>query len=458
MAHSLTAADRTAIQEHVERYASLHRCPTLAWGIVADGELTLTGAVGDVDQRTVYRIASMTKSFSCAATLALRDDGVLRLDDPIGALAPELDGFRSPTSDAPPVTVRDLMSMTSGLVTDDPWADRNLALSVEEFDRLVARGAVFAQPTGTAHEYSNLGFGVLGQAIHRSTGVRIQEHISQRLLQPLGMTASGWTQPQDRPWTRPMRSIDGQYVEEIETPGDGVVSPMGGIWSTVSDLARWIAWLDDAFPARDGDDDGPLRRSSRREMQTAQRIVGPRHQGNHHYTMGYGYGLRLMHRSDGVVVASHSGGFPGYGSNMRWVPGRRIGVVTLSNTTYAPMTELGAELLDLLEERGVDLHTPVPVETPLRRAAESLAALLGDWDDGRAEALFANNIEPDDSWDRRRAAAEVLTGLTVDAITATNLARGRITGRRSDGGRVTISFALAPDDPQRIQTYSVTTD
>jgi CubicO group peptidase (beta-lactamase class C family) len=424
--------------------------------VVADGELAMSGSVGGVDEHTVYRIASMTKSFSCAATLALRDDGVLRLDDPIGELAPELHSLRSPTDDAAPVTIRDLMSMSSGLVTDDPWADRNLALTVEAFDRIVADGAVFAHPTGTAHEYSNLGYGVLGQVVHRATGIRIQEHISSRLLDPLGMTSSSWTQPTDRPWMRPMRTIDGEYVEEIETPDDGVVSPMGGIWSTVSDLARWVTWLDDAFPARDGTDDTTLRRSSRREMQTFQRLVGPRQQGRHHYTMGYGYGVRVLHRTDGVVVATHSGGFPGYGSNMRWVPGRRLGVITLANTTYAPMTELGAELMDLLEDNGTDLHVTAPLGDGLRRAAESLASLLAEWHDDLAITLFANNVEPDDSWERRRTAAAPLNGMTVESIVATNLARGRIVGRRSDGEPVTITFALAPDDPTRIQVYEIT--
>ena len=76
--------DHDAITELVATYAEQHHCPTVAWGVVGDGALAATGSVGDVDERTVYRIASMTKSFSAAATLWLRDAGVLRLDDPIG--------------------------------------------------------------------------------------------------------------------------------------------------------------------------------------------------------------------------------------------------------------------------------------------------------------------------------------------------------------------------------------
>ena len=108
--------DRAPLDDAAAAFAEEHHCPTLAWGIVRDGELAVTGAVGDVAERTVYRIASMTKSFSAAATLALRDEGALRLDDPLELHAPELGAARGPTTDAAAITIRDLLSMTSGLV------------------------------------------------------------------------------------------------------------------------------------------------------------------------------------------------------------------------------------------------------------------------------------------------------------------------------------------------------
>ncbi len=77
--------DQRPIDELVNAFAEQHHCPTVAWGVVGDGSLIASGSVGDVTERTVYRIASMTKAFSAAATLWLRDAGVLRLDDPIDA-------------------------------------------------------------------------------------------------------------------------------------------------------------------------------------------------------------------------------------------------------------------------------------------------------------------------------------------------------------------------------------
>jgi CubicO group peptidase (beta-lactamase class C family) len=307
--------DRAPIDELVGSYAVEHHCQTLAWGIVRDGALALAGSFAadgsTVDEHSVYRIASMTKSFSAAATLLLRDAGVLRLDDPIATYDASLASLRSPTSDAPPITVRNLISMSSGLVTDDPWADRHLDLTDDEFDAIVRAGCVFGEPTGSEYEYSNFGFAVLGRVVERASGQRIQEIVSSRLLGPLGMRSSTWTRPAHDDWLRPMRWLDDGWVAERPTPGDGLIAPMGGIWTTVADLVRWVAWLDDAFPARDGDEDGPLSRASRREMQTVHTATGASTVRGVAAPGGYGYGLRVRVEDVLGTSVSHSGGFPG---------------------------------------------------------------------------------------------------------------------------------------------------
>jgi CubicO group peptidase (beta-lactamase class C family) len=352
--------ERAPIDALVRSYAADHHCPTIAWGVVVDGVLAVWGTVGpnapQLDEHSVYRIASMTKSFSAAATLLLRDEGALGLDDPVALHDPRLDALRSPTSDAPPIRVRDLLAMSSGLVTDDPWADRHLDLSDDEFDGIVATGCAFGEPTGSAYEYSNFGFAVLGRVVERACGRPIQDVVTERLLRPLGMTSTTWDPPDHDRWLRPMRRLDDTFVEERATPGDGLLAPMGGLWSTVSDLARWVAWLDDAFPARDGPDDGPLSRASRREMQTVQRWVGWRTIRGVRAPSGYGYGLRVQFEEQLGRMVTHSGGFPGYGSTMRWLPGRRVGVVALSNVTYAP------------DDRA-RVPDPRPAARPGRRAA-----------------------------------------------------------------------------------------
>ena len=458
--------DRTAVDRLIADFATDRHCPSLAWGIVRDGTLVEHGSFGRVNgaaptDRTVYRIASMTKSFSAAITLLLRDDGVLSLEDPIGRHAPELVDVRSPTGDAPPVTIRDLLCMSSGLVSDDPWADRHLDLTDAEFDRVVRDGLVFAQPTGACHEYSNFGFALLGRVIHRATGTRLRHHVTERLLEPLGMTRTTWDRPDHDEWARPMRWLDDRFVAELPPLHDGMIAPMGGIWTTVADLATWSSWLASAFPARDEPDAGPLRRSSRREMQTPQRYVGRRTLRGVRFASSYGYGLRILDEPDHGTVVSHSGGLPGYGSNMRWTPGGAIGIVTLSNVTYAPMTELGARLHDLLREQGVTGHDAHPVPRRIAHLAADLLGVLDRWANGERpseeelDQVFADNVALDDDHERRAARAAQHGPLAMTSLAATSDAAGRIAATTSDGRTATIQFSLAPHLPPRVQDYEV---
>jgi CubicO group peptidase (beta-lactamase class C family) len=447
--------DHDAITELATSYASEHHCPTLAWGIVGDGLLAATGSVGDVDEHTVYRIASMTKSFSAAATLWLRDAGVLRLDDPIGVHATELSDLRSPTADAPEITIRDLLSMTSGLATDDPWADRHLDLTDDEFDAIVSRGLLFSVPTGTIHEYSNFGYAVLGRVVQRASGRRIQDVVSEELLPAIGMGATTWSQPMHGEWAPPLDWRDGQYVDELPPLADGLIAAMGGIWTSVADLARWVTWLDDAYPARDDPDDGPLSRASRREMQTIQRYVGYRTVRGVRCASGYGYGLRVMDDPELGDVITHSGGVPGYGSNMRWVRGRRTGVIALANSTYAPVTELTARMLDLVTQQGFIRPATPPADEQVSRAAARLVALLNDWDDHTADELFADNVLLDESYLRRQSAATRYIPLTLAGVDVVNASSGTAVCSDADGERLEVSFSLAPLQPPRIQEYEI---
>ena len=142
----------------------------------------------------------------------------------------------------------------------------------------LAEGAAFAAAPGTVFEYSNLGYGVLGQVVEAVAGMRLQEYVSRSFLGPLGMSDTVWDARQARTGARlarPFRVVDGAIVAEPPPLADGALGPMGGLWSTVADLALWVGFLAEAFPPRDGTDDGPLRRASRREMQQVCRAIPP---------------------------------------------------------------------------------------------------------------------------------------------------------------------------------------
>ena len=136
-------------------FAAQHHVAGLAYGLVVDGQLVHTGAVGYTDVATktpvtaqsVFRIASMTKSFVALAVLRLRDEGRLRLDDPAEKYLPELKKAPHAPSDAPPFTIRQLLSHSAGLPEDNPWGDRQMGRSDAELSALVRRGGTTSTAT-----------------------------------------------------------------------------------------------------------------------------------------------------------------------------------------------------------------------------------------------------------------------------------------------------------------------
>src|SRR5579859_7029508 len=121
--------------------------PGLAYGIVLDGELAHAAGLGQrhlgglpPDARTVFRIASMTKSFTASAILALRDDGLLQLEDLAEEYVPELRGWPLASPDAVRISIRHLLTMTAGFPTDDPWGDRQQGLPLRDFAHFLAQG------------------------------------------------------------------------------------------------------------------------------------------------------------------------------------------------------------------------------------------------------------------------------------------------------------------------------
>lgn len=239
-----------------ERWAARTHAPGLAWGLVRDGELADGGGLGTLrigegasaDVDSVFRIASMTKSFTATALMTLVVEGHVRLEEPVATYVPELSAWRGPTADGPPITVRHLVSMEAGLPNDDAWADRHNDLTAEQMDALIAAGAAFAWTPGIRFEYANLGWGLVGRVIERVAGVTTQDLVRMRLVEPLGMTATRWTRPRAGPVAEPCRWENGRWRREGEPVGDGAIAPMGGLWSTVRDLSRWIGFFQDAWP------------------------------------------------------------------------------------------------------------------------------------------------------------------------------------------------------------------
>ena len=464
-----------AIDERFARFRDDRRAPGVAWGVIRDGELVHTGGLGEAvvgeprtpDADTVFRIASMTKSFTAALILGLRDEGRLDLDDPVGSHVPELAAWTPPNADARPVTIRQLLTMSAGLATDDPWGDRQQGLPLDAFARLLAAGPGFAWPPGTVFEYSNLGFGILGRVATNAGGAEYRDQVTKRLLVPLGMASSGFRE-EDVPLEHLARGYvrrNDAFLREGDDPY-GAFASMGGLYSTVRDLARWVAGFVDAFPARSDAEDGhPVRRATRREMQQVQRGFGvalPAHAPDAVPDLvagGYGFGLFVTSHPDLGTFVTHSGGYPGYGSEMAWHPASGLGMVALANLRYAGPMPVVAELLTgLVRDRHAPRRRPVPAPATerLRRAAE---ALIADWDDVGADAVFAMNMDLDEPRDLRRAAvraaADAIGGpLRRDPDRPERVASGAQVEwwLRGSRGWLRVLLLATPEPAPRIQT------
>ena len=180
------------------------------------------------DADTVFRIASMTKCFTAATILLLRDEGRLRLDDPVRRHVPELAGWAPPTADRGPITIRQLLTMSAGLPTDDPWGDRQQGLPLDRFARLLAAGPTFAWPPGIMFEYSNLGLrdprpggdGRRGRRVPRGRArpaARAARHDVHRV--PRGGGPGGAPRPRLRPARRHARPRGDRRVRGARVDG-----------------------------------------------------------------------------------------------------------------------------------------------------------------------------------------------------------------------------------------------
>src|SRR5579871_650276 len=276
MTKGLRASDMfSALDPLFRDYALESHIPGLIHGVVADGRLAYVRGIGvrdlssglPVTAATLFRIASLTKAFTALSVLRLRDEGKLALDAPAESYIPELRSWEYPSRDSPRIRIRDLLSHTAGFVWDDPWADRQTLLPEEEFARLLREGVFFARAPGTAPEYSNLGYALLGRIISNVSGQPYDVAMAQRLLRPLGMGSTGFSS-ESIPVAE--RAIGYSWVDEawqIEPPiPHGSFGAMGGLHSTAEDYARWVAYLLSAWPPRDEDDGGPVMRASVREL------------------------------------------------------------------------------------------------------------------------------------------------------------------------------------------------
>lgn len=469
LATSFDEIDRAFID-----FARRENVPGAAWGIIIDGELAHVGTTGfreltakaAVDANTVFRIASMTKSFTAMAILKLRDEGRLSLDDAAERYVPELKGLKYPTTDSPRITVRHLLSHASGFPEDNPWGDQQLAATDAEMNAMMNAGIPFSTAPGLAYEYSNYGFAILGRIVANITKRPYRDYVQSEILKPLGMTATTLepTQVAAHRLAHGYRWEDEQWKEEPQLP-DGAFGAMGGMLTSLGDLARYVSVFIGAWPPGNSPDRAPIRRAALREMQQISRprasSVTRAADGSVQLNAGgYGFGLGITETCRFGHVVAHSGGLPGFGSQMRWLPEYGVGIIAMGNRTYTGWGGPFTAALDLLDKTGALQARQAQPSAALAQAKDDVSQLIAQWDDALATRIAAVNLFLDRSKDRRKREIEEWRG-KLGACTAAapftyveNALRGRWT-LRCERGDLGVSITLAPTMPPTVQFLEV---
>ena len=362
-----------ALDADFERWRIANHVPGMVWGVVVDGRLVHVKALGQqsigpdaqpVSADTGFRIASMSKAFTAYAILRLRDEGKLRLDDPVWRYIPEIKSWGAD------ITVADLLHHTAGFVTDDPWGDRQQPMTEADFTRLLKAGVPRTAPRGTRFEYSNLGYAMLGRVIGNVSGVNFSRHITAKVFTPLRMTATTYENadvPADK------RTIGYRWEDNVWRAepymAHGAFGAMGGVTTSANDYARWLGFLLSAWPARGAQDGGVT-------IRAMQYGGGPPQLRNRPGTLRsecklaavYGGGLIVGQDCALGQVLFHGGGFPGYGSHMLLIPDAGVAVFAMTNKTYTGGSGMVWDAATRLGEAGLIRPRGLPVSPALNAA------------------------------------------------------------------------------------------
>ncbi len=347
------------------------RLPSIAAAVLRDGKLIWQTAVGaadvaggvDATPDTQYRVGSITKTFTAAAIMQLRDAGKLDLED-------TLDTHVEGAAHAP--SIRRLLSHASGLqreTHDDSWLKMRFAPPDELLETLGEAEMVL--PAGARFHYSNLAFALLGIVVERVSGMAYMDYVRERLFAPLGLermsfepeppAASGYV---GQPWAD--RVWEAVHVET------GAWAAAGQLWGTVGDLCRWGAFLSDP-------DEKVLAKRSAAEMRTVQVI-------DEHERWLSGYGLGLQLRRDGErILAGHGGSMPGFIARLYFSPREKVVAAALTNESAALLSELGLALVRTTVEEWPVAPEPWRVTDP---PPDDVVPLLGIWFTEASQVVF----------------------------------------------------------------------
>lgn len=345
------------------------RLPGLAVGIVGDQELAWFGGFGRADLRsglapdrqTLFRVASITKTFTAAAILQLRDEGRVALDDPLARHIPEFAKAQVRSGLLEKVTLRRLLCHHSGLATEAPLPCWD-ALEFPTREALLAAmpGIEITIPQDSAFKYSNLAFGLLGEVVARVSGRSYAEYLRTQILDSLGISGDLELNGEQK-----SRLAIGYYPRRFDDDFDVApcislqgLSACGQLHASVADLARWVALQ---FRTQDVPRGGSqiLAGTTIAESHRPQYLETD-------WSVGYCLGWRATRVGD-RVYHGHGGGIHGFASYVLFSKPHRLGVICLANVWPHPgMLGTATEIAESLLNAGWTAPSAAVAEGPVR--------------------------------------------------------------------------------------------
>ncbi|MCH2083491.1 MAG: beta-lactamase family protein [Saprospiraceae bacterium] len=293
----------------------------------------------EADSNTIYRVGSVTKSFTALLMMQLEEDGILNIEEPIEKYLPEikkLDGY----ADSTKITFKQLAAHTSGLERE-PQLESVFSGGVDEWEQKLLEAipkTSFQSKVGEKYSYSNIGYGILGLALARAANKPYTTLVEEKIFKPLQMENTHFSIPKQKLKQLAKGMEGGPFGElNIDTPqkehlGRGYKVPNGAIYSTPNDLAKFMMGTMGFYD---------LLEESKLEVMQKPAIIQ-----NEAWWQSYGLGFRLL-RDSILSTAGHTGAISGYTANFMFEKEQGFGVVIMRNYNWG-MTNIDLRAFALL--------------------------------------------------------------------------------------------------------------
>ncbi|HEX8247450.1 MAG TPA: serine hydrolase [Pyrinomonadaceae bacterium] len=304
-----------------------------------------------VTAEMLFRIGSMTKTFTALALLGLVEEGKLKLEEPLGNYVKGLNPKLAQ------ITLHQLLAHTSGLRDEGRPYGAHDETALLETVRGWKEDYLFTEP-GRIFSYSNLNYALAGAVIEETSGKPFADAMSERVYKPLGMSRATFrpTVAMTYPLAQGHNARGNAKPVVVRPYTDNVPNWAAGyMFASVNDLARFaVAFLND------GKLDGKQAIAAKNIVKASSGSVDIPGLD----AVKYGYGLRVE-EIRGVAVVSHGGAIPGFGAQIIMSPRHRVAVIVLANKSGARLDKTVETALEMTLPLKVKPETKPPVFLPL---------------------------------------------------------------------------------------------